>query len=176
MKRIFFSAIVLAAALVSASCSKEEDPAKPVDYAAPEKQATIQGRLLVNNDQTVTEQKYSAMAGVLIIASVRYADLNPNGVGAGVFSTRVTTDSRGEFTLTVPATAGGVPVYLAISDVKGSRNEAVVSATGTKNEKKEGKWYFDPPANLYVQSGQTVILSAIVGDFAQIKSSGDRVN
>jgi hypothetical protein len=165
MKRKIFSVMALAAVLMSASCAKE-DPAKPVDYSAPEKQATIQGKLLVNTDQTLTEPKYSAISGITIIATVSYSELNP-GSGSGAFSTSATTNSNGEFTLKVPSTPSGVTVSFAVNDVEGSRK--VSEGNGTKTE--DGKWSFSISSQS-VKSGQSKILSSTIGTFTQIDKVG----
>jgi hypothetical protein len=171
MKQKFFSVMAFTALLMSASCAKE-DPAKPVDYSAPEKQATLQGKVLINENETLTPQKYSAKAGVTVIASVAYSQLNP-GLGSGSFSATATTDSKGEFTLAVPATSSGVSVTLAVNDVQGSKT--VTSPSGSA-EVQQGKWSFAISSIYDLQSGQTKILPVIYGYFTQIKSAGDDVS
>ena len=171
MKQKFFSAMAFTAVLMSASCAKE-DPAKPVDYSAPEKQATIQGKLLVNDNTTLAQQKYKAIAGITVIASVAYADLSATGQGSGSFSTTATTNSSGEFTVAVPATSSGVMVSFAVNDIQGSRT--VNSSSGTGTELQQGKWTFSI-SPMSVKSGQKIILDTEVGLFTPIESAGDEV-
>lgn len=163
------------AILMSASCAKE-DPAKPVNYSAPEKRATIQGRLLINENTTLTTQKYTAKAGITVIASVSYSDLNPNEYVPGSFSTTATTDSKGEFTLTVPATSSGVAVNFSVNDILGSRTVTVTLPSGTDGaEIQQGKWSFSIPTIYNLKSGQEIILSTVSGTFTHIQSAGDDV-
>ncbi|MDR3367318.1 MAG: hypothetical protein LBO71_10195 [Prevotellaceae bacterium] len=162
--------MALAAVLMSASCAKE-DPAKPVDYSAPAKQATIKGKLLMNDNPTMSQPKYTAKAGITVIATVPYSELN-SGSSSGAFSASTTTDSKGEFTLQVPATQAGVNVSFAVNDVEGSKT--VNSAGGTGTETQQGKWSFGIPSAT-VKSGQSKILDAAFGSFTQIKSVGDEV-
>ncbi|MDR0712043.1 MAG: hypothetical protein LBF67_06850 [Prevotellaceae bacterium] len=164
--------MALVAVLMSASCAKE-DPAKPIDYSAPEKQATIKGKLLINDNTTLTTPKYSAISGVTIIASISYSSLSGDDA-QGSFSTTATTDSKGDFTLTVPATSSGVTVNLVANDIQGSLTTTSTSGSGSGTEIQQGKWSFDL-SSPSVLSGQTVILSSVVGTFTQIKSAGDEV-
>ncbi|MDR2813422.1 MAG: hypothetical protein LBB79_02015 [Prevotellaceae bacterium] len=178
MKKKIFSAMALTAVLMGASCAKE-DPAKPVDYSAPEKQATVTGKLVINENLTLSPQKYTAKEGITVIASVRYSSLNPSSSSSGAFSTSTTTNSKGEFTLTVPATEAGVSVSFAVNDIEGSQttsdtNKPKLPGGGYPTKVEQGKWSFDVPSK-NVQSGQKVILESVVGTFSQLDSAGDDV-
>jgi hypothetical protein len=184
MKKNFLNMLALGAILVSASCSKE-DPAKALDdsvyTAAPEKQATIQGKLLVNSNTALTEQVYSALSGITVIATIPYSNLNSSASGSsGAFSTSTTTNSSGEFTLKVPATASGVPVTLTVNDKDGKqRQQTGTSPSGSPTSNEiSGKWSFfiNDYSLLSVKSGQTIILESIKGQFTPIESAGDPIN
>jgi hypothetical protein len=170
--------MALAAVMMSASCSKE-DPAKPVDYSAPEKQATIQGTLLINQNLTAATQTYSGAQGVTVIASVPYAQLgNPSATGS--FSTTVTTGSDGKFTLHVPADEDGANVSIVINDKEGTRTEYDYSQPplpqgGQPTVAKAGIWKFNIGSQ-DVKSGQAIILPATIGSFTLEKKAGSPVN
>lgn len=146
--------MALGAILLSASCAKE-DPAKAVDFSAPEKQATIQGKLLVNSD--VSQQSYAGLSGVTVIATVPYSSLNSSVQNAGSFSASTETNSDGDFTLQVPATAAGVTVTLTVSETQSKQK----LPTGDV----DGIWSFSIPNQTNVKPGQTLIIPAITGSF-----------
>ncbi|MDR1416850.1 MAG: hypothetical protein LBJ57_05480 [Prevotellaceae bacterium] len=171
MKRIFFNVLAFAAVLTfGASCTKE-DPAKPLTYDAPERQATIYGTLLVNDDLTAAKQKYTGAAGVAIIATISYSDLS-SGAGAtsGAISRATTTNSKGEFAIQVPATEAGVSVSFTVNDLKGKRTETV----GGSSKEVAGTWRFSI-ADQRVKIDQEKISDTVVGVFTPSKSSGDEV-
>jgi hypothetical protein len=172
MNRIVFYVLALAAVLMSASCAKDEDPAKPIDYLVPEKQATIHGTLLVNIDTTQVPQKYSAPEEkVTIIANISYADLSSDGGQKGAYSVPATTDEKtGAFILTVPATEDTVSVSIVANDIRGTQtqkdqNGSTVSVSGIWS------WTFNG-LPLKIISGQVVILPAIEGQFTPDKKAG----
>lgn len=145
--------MALGAILISASCAKE-DPATAVDFSAPEKQATIQGKLLVNSD--VSQQSYAGLSGVTVIATVPYSSLTGVPSATGSFSANATTNSDGDFTLQVPATADGVQVSFAVSKTQSKQT----LPTGDV----DGIWSFSI-GQQSVKTGQTLIIPAITGSF-----------
>ncbi|MDR3183797.1 MAG: hypothetical protein LBT49_00105 [Prevotellaceae bacterium] len=175
MKRKIFSILALAAVLMSASCA-EEDPAKPVDYSAPELQATIQGKLLIIADTTENPKAYSALEGVVITASVDYSELSSSAITSGAFLTTATTDKDGVFTLTVPATASGVTVKIGANGKWMKEGQRQHDA----NEKRvwvEGIWSFPDlgPDITSVTSGKVIYLSTVIGEFTTNINAGDDV-
>lgn len=183
MKRKVFSVMALAAVLMSASCSKE-DPAKPVDFSnvPAEKQATIQGKVLVNKNTTATTPVYAALQGVTVRASVTYSSLGVSG-STESYSTSTTTDSKGEFTLKVPATASGVPVTFNIDVIEGTQTQNVVNPTTGTPAPLDVKGYWTVSSfSETVKAGQTIFVTnastqfgVIIGTFTQSKSAGDPV-
>ncbi|MDR1341649.1 MAG: hypothetical protein LBK18_00150 [Prevotellaceae bacterium] len=176
--------LALGAIMVSASCAKE-DPAKALDdsaYTAEGKSATIEGKLLVNNDISILaplQQKYAAIQGVTVIATISYSSLNPSSGGSGSYSTSTTTSSSGEFTLKVPATANGVSVTLTVNHTQGKQKRIIdyTSANVPITSEINGKWSFsiNDYSLLSVKSGQTIILESAIGNFTPIESAGDPV-
>jgi hypothetical protein len=188
MKSKLLNVLALAAVLMSVSCS-EDDPAKPVDFSAPEKQATIQGQLLINADLTLDDEVYSAApAGTTIRAVVAYNDLG--STASGSYTTTATVDSKGVFELKVPASDGGVTVSLTVNDIKGKQKDftgetddqgiTLVDSQGKALTAEEnGVWSFSFSAVASklngVVSGQVVILPSVVGTFAEEVSVGSPV-
>jgi hypothetical protein len=174
MKKNIFSVLALAAVVISASCAKNEDPAQPVDYTAPEMQATIQGKLLIIPDTTapVENRWYSALSDVTIIASVSYASLSGDNNAKGAFSTTAKTNEKGEYSLTIPATASGVDVEFAVNDKEGTQKQFTdISITGDVL----GIWSFTIPPQSDVKAGQVVIIPARAGTFTADKRVNDKV-
>jgi hypothetical protein len=177
MKTKIFSVMTLVAVMVGASCAKE-DPAKPVDYSAPEKQATIQGTLLIVQNLTAATLTYSAAQEVTVIASVSYSQLG-NPSAAGAFSTSVTTGSDGKFTLQVPADEDGASVSIVVNDREGTRMEYDYSRPLSQGDyatvSKAGIWMFNINSQM-VKSGQAVIIPAAIGSFYEDKKAGGPVS
>jgi hypothetical protein len=180
MKRKIYTVLALAAILMSASCAKE-DPAKPIDYSAPEKQATIQGKLLINTNETlpIENQRYSAISGITIKATVSYSSLSGNFSQRGGFTTTTTTNSQGEFTLQVPATEDGVSVSFTVNP-KDGRKTVIAGYTSTNTpitKEQSGFWSFYIPQQNSVKPGQIIIipLTTITVSFAEDVKVNDPV-
>jgi hypothetical protein len=175
MKKNILSVMALAAIMIgSVSCAKE-DPALPLNQfntLTNENSATVSGVLLVNPDITKDwdEQKYAALANAQIKVTVSNQSLY-GGAASGDWATFVTTDQKGEFTVKVPATVGGVTVRFAVSATKGSQRRPV----GTDDKLVEGYWTFGT-FNESVLSGMTYIHGREVGSFNVLVGDGSLVN
>jgi hypothetical protein len=175
MKKTIFSVMALTAIVIgSASCAKE-DPAQPLNQYSSlnnENSATVSGILLVNPDETkaYADQKYAALANAKIKVTVSNADLY-GGAASGDWASFVTTDLKGEFTVNIPATVGGVTVSFAVSDTKGSQKRRV----GADEKTVDGYWTFHT-FNESVQSGMTYIHAKEVGSFNILVGDGSLVS
>ncbi len=112
------------------SCT--EDPATPMNVDMSEgKTANISGVLLANTDLTedADDQNFTGVK-TKIIVTVSYSELF-NG-GNGSWSTAIESDSKGMFSVTVPATAAGVNVSFAVNDVKGEVDEYIMEKKNLK--------------------------------------------
>jgi hypothetical protein len=169
-------ALVAGSLAFVASCIKDEDPAEPIDYSAPEKQATIRGTLLTYDDNGVQNAQYVAASSVTIIASVSYSSLSGNSNNNGAYTTSVITNNNGEFTVNVPATEDGVPVDFVVNDKKGTQWQITYDANNDPVKTSvSGVWRFRINYNYLVYSGQEIIIpqSSIFVDFSEDVKAGD---
>ena len=174
MKKIslFFAIFLTALSLGLTSCSTE-DPAIPLSVnTSADKMATISGTLLINSDLTkeLQSQKYEGMRSVNIIVTVSYKDIFQNAQAKGSWSTTVTTDTKGVFSVSVPSNETGVDVEFNASDVRGERKRKV----GVDSKTFSGVWKFSIPS-VNVKAKQTVIIPYVEGSFNDLKEDGSNV-
>ena len=166
MKKVFVFMMATVVALGLASCSKMEDPAKPIEISdSDERSAVIEGTLLCVTDLKATPKKYEGAEGVEIVAVISYAEILAPATPAGNWMKKITVDAAGHFTLNVPANPAGVNVTFNVSEKRGKQKDAA-------GDDHNGKWTFTIPAQSIV-SGQRLILEQKVGVFAEIKEKGD---
>ena len=171
MKKVFVFMMATVVALGLASCSKMEDPARPIEISdSDERSAVIEGNLVYITDVSVApaDQKYTAAANVEIVAVISYADILAPAKPAGNWMKKITTDAAGKFVLNVPANPAGVKVHFHVSEVRGEQKQP-----GDKTFK--GKWKFTIDDQSVV-SGQRLILEQKVGAFTRIKENDDKVS
>ena len=171
-KLINYVAVFVAALSLSLAACSTEDPAEPKSLNMAEgKTATISGTLLVNSDITkpLVDQKYSAVRDVKIIVTVPYKDIFSDS-SKGSWSTTVTTDSKGEFKVTVPASEDGVDVSFTASDIKGSQRQFV----GLDPKSIDGIWKFTISKES-AKSGQAIIKEHTTGTFKAQKEDGSSI-
>jgi len=167
MRKIFsFVAVTIAALSLSlASCTK--DPAKAVSVDMSEgKTANISGTLLVNPNLSASPQTYKGME-TKIMVSVPYSEIFNNPQAKGSWSTMITSNSNGEFSVTVPASVSGVNVSFTASDVRGEQRQN--SSTTFK-----GVWKFNISSE-NVKSGKTVVKEATIGTFTKLAENGSEI-
>lgn len=166
--RKFFSFVAVALTVVSLSLvSCKEDPATALTVnMSEEKTATISGTLLVNPNLSVGTPTYKGME-TQILVSVPYSDIFEDVNAKGSWSTIISSNSRGEFTVTVPASVSGVKVSFTASDVKGEQ----INATG---KSIKGVWKFNI-ADETVKSGKKVVKEQVIGRFTALKEDGSEV-
>lgn len=167
MKKIFsFVAVALTAVSLSlVSC--KEDPATGLAVNMSEgKTATIVGTLLVNPNLNVATQTYKGVETDILV-SVPYSEIFSDATATGSWSTIVKSDSKGEFTVTVPASVSGVNVSFTASDVKGEQ----VNAAG---KTIKGVWKFSISGES-VKSGKSVVKEQTIGRFTALKEDGSEV-
>lgn len=167
MKKIF-SFVAVALTVVSLSLvSCKEDPANPLTVNMSEgKTAIISGRLLVIPNLNTSTPTYKGMA-TQILVSVPYSEIFDDTNAKGSWSTIISSDDKGEYTVTVPASVKGVNVTFTASDVRGER----VNGAG---KSIKGVWKFNI-ASEKVTSGKTVVKEATVGSFTELKEDGSEV-
>ncbi len=171
MKKVFVFMMATVVALGLASCSKMEDPAKPIEISdSDERSAVIEGTLLCVTDLKASPNKYEAAEGVEIVAVIPYAQiLAPDTTVAGNWIKKIATDAAGHFTLNVPANPAGVTVKFRVSEKRGKQKDA-------SGDDHNGKWTFEIDDQKVV-SGQRLILPIVndktKGKFTEIKEKGD---
>ena len=117
MKKVFVFMMATVVALGLASCSKMEDPAKPIEISdSDERSAVIEGTLLCVTDLKATPKKYEGAEGVEIVAVIPYAEILAPATPAGNWMKKITVDAAGHFTLNVPANPAGVNVTFKVSE------------------------------------------------------------
>ena len=172
MKKVFVFMMATVVALGLASCSKMEDPARPIEISdSDERSAVIEGTLLCVTDLKAAPNKYEAAEGVEIVAVISYEDILAPAKPAGNWMKKITTDAAGHFTLNVPANPAGVTVKFKVSEKRGKQKDA-------GGDDHNGKWTFEIDDQTVV-SGQRLILPIVndktKGKFTEIKEKGDEV-
>ncbi|KGN80469.1 hypothetical protein HW49_05305 [Porphyromonadaceae bacterium COT-184 OH4590] len=167
MKKIFNFVAVAITAFSLSLVSCKEDPATPLAVNMSEgKTATISGTLLVNPNLSAGTPTYKGME-TKILVSVPYAEIFEDAKAKGSWSTVVSSDNKGEFTVTVPASVKGVTVTFTASDVRGEQ----VNSAG---KSIKGVWKFRI-AGENVTSGKTVVKEQTIGSFTALKEDGSEV-
>lgn len=164
----FLSFVAVALTAVSLSLvSCKEDPATAMTVnMSEEKTATISGTLLVNPNLNVGTQIYKGME-TQILVSVPYSEIFEDGKAKGSWSTVISSNNRGEFSVTVPASVKGVTVSFTASDVKGEQVDRAGKSI-------KGVWKFNI-ADETVKSGKKVVKEQVVGRFTALKEDGSEV-
>src|SRR5690606_38067357 len=98
------------------SC-KKEDPAKALEINQ-EQTATINGKILINTNESDSLPKWSAAQNVQIIASVPYAELNSGATGTYMIKDVNYNAATGEFTIKAPVSANGSSINVKFADFK----------------------------------------------------------
>ena len=120
MKKQLFSILAMAVlALGLTSCAKD-DPATVVEIDHT-RTATVQGKILVNTDETITPARWSAPSSVNFIATLPYSSLHSGASGTYVIPQENISynSSTGEFTITAPVGYNGSAVTVKFEDFKG---------------------------------------------------------
>lgn len=172
MKKVFVFMMATVVALGLASCSKMEDPARPIEISdSDERSAVIEGTLLCVTDLKAAPNKYEAAEGVEIVAVISYAQILAPATPAGNWMKKIATDAAGHFTLNVPANPAGVTVKFKVSEKRGKQKDG-------GGDDHNGKWTFKIDDQTVV-SGQRLILpiedNKTKGTFTEIKEKGDEV-
>ncbi len=120
MKKASILALVALGGLAaSVSSCKKEDPAKALEVNLSQT-ATVNGKILVNADESDSIPKWSAPTNLSVIATVPFNQLNPASAHGVYNVTNVNYDATsGEFTVVAPVGANGTDINIAINDFAG---------------------------------------------------------
>lgn len=176
MKKQLFSILAVTTALVLGltSCAKEDTASNlEVDLS---RTATIQGKILVNTDETAVNPRWSAPSTVSLIATVPYSSLNAQASGTYVIPKENISyeSSTGIFTIKAPVSVQGTVVTVKFEDFKGEVRQP--DGTGTKTVKVI--WKSQTRASVTVYPGETYNLTYWqLNGFGYIKdtNSGDDI-
>jgi hypothetical protein len=114
--------LILAAAFgcVAWTACSNEDPAEPLTHNAYQT-ATIQGKVLLNSDETLTDPKWSAPANLTVVAEVSNASITGQYAAQGDYRVEaVCNPSSGEYSVEVPVSNTGSQVRIIVNNFPGS--------------------------------------------------------
>lgn len=118
LKNVFVTAL-LATGLFISSCSTE-DPATPLNVNM-NQTATVCGKILINRNETVSPQIWSAPENISIMATVPYSSLNSSATGTYVIPlSNITYKPSGEFEIKAPVGIEGSTITVKFFDFKGT--------------------------------------------------------
>lgn len=118
MKKVsILASIALSGLLIGFTSCKKEDPAVALEVNQ-EQAATIQGKILINTNESDTLPKWSAAPNVQIVATVPYYQLNSNASGTYIIKDVVYNPTTGEFSIKAPVGANGSSVDVKFNDFK----------------------------------------------------------
>src|SRR5690606_30874217 len=96
----------------------KEDPAEALEVNH-EQSATINGKILINKDESDSIPKWSAANNIQVIASLPYSELNNHATGTYLIKDVTYNSNTGEFTIKTPVSANGSAVDVKFADFKG---------------------------------------------------------
>lgn len=132
MRKHLLSILAVVMVLGLTSCGKE-DTATDLNVDL-NRVATVQGKILINTDETISPARWSAPTSVKLIATVPYSSLNSGASGTYVIpQENINYGSDGTFTITAPVGVEGTAVTVKFEDFKGEVR--VADGTGSKSIK-----------------------------------------
>lgn len=118
MKKVsILASIALGGLLIGFTSCKKEDPAVALEINE-EQSATINGKILINTNESDTLPKWSAAPNVQIIATVPFYQLNSNASGTYNINNIAYNPLTGEFAIKAPVGANGTQVNVKFADFK----------------------------------------------------------
>ena len=122
MKKLFFAALAVAMMSLSLISCDKDDPAEGLNVNTG-KTAQFKGKVLINIDETASEQKWSAPFDLKISARVLYSELGFSFDGANskyyVIPANSISYSSGEYTIVSPVGLKGSKIEIAIDNFTG---------------------------------------------------------
>jgi len=177
MKKVsILSAIVLSSLVIGVTSCKKEDPAKALKVNL-EQTATVNGKILINANESDSLPKWSAPQNVQILASVPYNQLNSNAYGNYTINSVNYNPATGEFTVVAPVGVNGSSIDIKIVDFKGTVITPVWVDTAYVNKTINVLWNGTSGNTPYLVPGEVYTLPTfeLDGDYSVLPSVGDEI-